>query len=55
VIADTLRVKFLILLVGVALVALSGTLVFRSLVLGDFRDFLEGDTEDKGLCDPGEC
>ncbi len=46
-IADTLRVKFLILLVGVALVALSGTLVFRSLVLGDFRDFLEGDTEDK--------
>ncbi len=43
----SLHVKFLILLLGVAVVALSGTLVFRELTLRDFREYLEGETENK--------
>jgi two-component system sensor histidine kinase BaeS len=39
--------KFLILLCGVAVLALSGTIVLRELMLKDFRAYLEGETEDK--------
>jgi two-component system sensor histidine kinase BaeS len=42
-----LWVKFLLLLLGVAAVALSGTFVLRGLMLGDFRAYLEGESEDK--------
>jgi two-component system sensor histidine kinase BaeS len=43
----SLHLKFLLLLFGVAAVALSGTLILRELMLGDFRDYLEGDMEDR--------
>jgi two-component system, OmpR family, sensor histidine kinase BaeS len=43
----SLWVKFLILLCGVAALALSGTIVLRELMLKDFRAYLEGETEDK--------
>lgn len=39
--------KFLILLLGIAVLALSGTVVLRELMLKDFRAYLEGETEDK--------
>jgi two-component system sensor histidine kinase BaeS len=39
--------KFLILLCGVAVLALSGTVVLRELMLKDFRAYLEGEIEDK--------
>lgn len=39
--------KFLLLLLGVAAVALSGTIILRELMLRDFEAFLEGDAEDK--------
>lgn len=44
---SSLWVKFLILLFAVAAVALSATLVLRSLMVRDFRDYLEGQTEDR--------
>lgn len=43
----SLRFKFLVLLLGVVAVALSGTIVLRQLMVGDFSDYIEGDTEDK--------
>jgi len=43
----SLWLKFLILLLGVAVLALSGTIVLRELMLKDFRAYLEGETEDK--------
>jgi two-component system, OmpR family, sensor histidine kinase BaeS len=43
----SLQAKFLFLLLGVAAVALSGTLVLRELMLRDFRAYLEGEAEDK--------
>jgi two-component system, OmpR family, sensor histidine kinase BaeS len=43
----SLHLKFLILLIGVVLVALSGTLILRGLMLKDFADYLEGDAEDR--------
>jgi two-component system sensor histidine kinase BaeS len=43
----SLRLKFLLLLLGVAIVALSGTVILRELMLRDFRAYLEGDAEDK--------
>jgi two-component system sensor histidine kinase BaeS len=43
----TLRLKFLLLLLGVVVVALSGTIILRELMLRDFRAFLEGEIEDK--------
>ncbi len=43
----SLWLKFLILLCGVAVLALSGTIVLRELMLKDFRAYLEGETEDK--------
>jgi two-component system sensor histidine kinase BaeS len=43
----SLWVKFLLLLLGVAAVALSGTFALRGLMLRDFRDYLEGEAEDK--------
>jgi two-component system, OmpR family, sensor histidine kinase BaeS len=43
----SLHLKFLILLIGVVLVALSGTLILRELMLKDFADYLEGDAEDR--------
>lgn len=39
--------KFLVLLVIVGGVALSGTVVLRSLMLGDFSAYLEGEAEDR--------
>jgi two-component system sensor histidine kinase BaeS len=43
----SLRLKFLLLLLSVAVVALSGTLVLRELMLRDFGAYLEGEAEDK--------
>lgn len=43
----SLSLKFLFLLLAVAAVALSGTLILRGLMLGDFREYLEGDEEDR--------
>jgi two-component system sensor histidine kinase BaeS len=43
----SLWVKFLILLCSVAVIALSGTIILRELMLKDFRAYLEGETEDK--------
>lgn len=43
----SLWVKFLLLLLAVAAVALSGTFVLRGLMLKDFKAYLEGEAEDK--------
>ena len=43
----TLWAKFLLLLLAVAAVALSATLVLRGLMVRDFRDYLEGQSEDR--------
>lgn len=43
----SLWIKFLILLLGVAVLSLSGTLILRELMLRDFRAYIEGETEDK--------
>jgi len=43
----SLWIKFLILLLGVAVLSLSGTIVLRELMLRDFRAYIEGETEDK--------
>ena len=45
----SLWIKFLILLLGVAVLTLSGTIVLRELMLKDFRAYLEGETEDERL------
>jgi two-component system sensor histidine kinase BaeS len=42
-----LWLKFLILLLIIGGVALSGTVILRYLMLGDFRAYLEGETEDR--------
>jgi two-component system, OmpR family, sensor histidine kinase BaeS len=42
----SLHLKFFLVLFGVALVALSGTLILRQLMLGDFADYIEGNAED---------
>jgi two-component system, OmpR family, sensor histidine kinase BaeS len=44
---NTLHLKFFLLLFAVALVALSGTVVLRQLMLQDFADYLDGQAEDK--------
>lgn len=43
----SLWLKFLLLLCGIAALALSGTIVLRELMIKDFRAYLEGETEDK--------
>ena len=43
----SLRTKFLLLLLGVVILSLSGTIVLRGLMLRDFDAFLEGDAEDR--------
>lgn len=43
----SLRLKFLLLLLGVVALSLSGTIVLRELMLRDFDAFLEGDAEDR--------
>jgi two-component system sensor histidine kinase BaeS len=43
----SLGVKFFVLLVAVVAVGLSSTLVLRELMIGDFRDYLEGEREDR--------
>ena len=43
----SLSFKFLLLLLAVAAVALSGTVVLRGLMLRDFRAYLEGNEEDR--------
>ncbi len=45
--AGKLRTKFLVLLLAVAAVGLSAALVLRELMVRDFRDYLEGDREDR--------
>ena len=42
-----LSLKFLILLLTIAAIALSGTVILRGLMLRDFRAYLEGDEEDR--------
>jgi two-component system sensor histidine kinase BaeS len=42
-----LWVKFLILLLAVSLIALSAALLLRELMVRDFREFLEGEQEDR--------
>jgi two-component system sensor histidine kinase BaeS len=42
-----LRFKFLLLLLGVVALSLSGIIVFRQLMIRDFTDYLEGESEDK--------
>jgi two-component system, OmpR family, sensor histidine kinase BaeS len=39
--------RFLILLVGIAIVSLSSALLLRELMLKDFREYLEGEAEDR--------
>ena len=43
----SLRLKFLLLLLGVVALTLSGAIILRELMLEDFRAFLEGDVEDR--------
>jgi len=43
----SLSFKFLLLLLAVAAVALSGTVILRGFMLGDFREYLEGAEEDR--------
>ncbi len=45
--ARSLRLKFLLLLLGVALLSLSSAFAVRELMLKDFEAYLEGETEDK--------
>lgn len=44
---SSLRVKFLLPLLLVALIALSAALILRGFILADFRQFLEGGAEDR--------
>lgn len=43
----SLWVKFLILLFSVSVVSLSAALLLREMIIKDFREYLEGETEDK--------
>ena len=43
----SLWIKFLILLVAVSIIALSAALVLRELMIRDFRQYLEGEREDR--------
>ncbi len=43
----SLWIKFLILLVAVSMIALSAALVLRELMIRDFRQYLEGEREDR--------
>lgn len=43
----SLWIKFLILLLGVSVIALSSALVLRELMIKDFREYLEGEMEDR--------
>ncbi len=43
----SLWIKFLLLLIAVAIVGLSSTLVLRELMVRDFREYLEGEAEDR--------
>ena len=43
----SLRFKFLLLLLAVAAIALSGAIILRDLMLRDVRAFLEGESEDR--------
>lgn len=43
----SLGIKFFVLLVAVVAVGLSATLVLRDLMIRDFRDYLEGEREDR--------
>ena len=43
----SLWIKFLILLLGVSIIALSSALVLRELMIKDFREYLEGELEDR--------
>jgi two-component system sensor histidine kinase BaeS len=45
--ASKLWTKFLVLLLAVAAVGLSAALILRELMVRDFRDYLEGDREDR--------
>ncbi|HMK60241.1 MAG TPA: HAMP domain-containing sensor histidine kinase [Dissulfurispiraceae bacterium] len=42
-----LWIKFLVLLIAVSLIALSAALLLRELMLKDFREYLEGEREDR--------
>ncbi len=44
---NTLQTKFLMVLFAVVAVSLASTILFRSLLLSDFRAYLEGESEDK--------
>lgn len=46
-ILKSLWVKFLILLLAVSMTALSGAFMLRELMIRDFRDYLEGEMEDR--------
>jgi two-component system sensor histidine kinase BaeS len=43
----SLWIRFLLLLVLVVIVGLSGTFLLRELMVGDFREYLEGEMEDR--------
>lgn len=43
----SLWIKFLILLLGVSIIALSSSLLLRELMIKDFREYLEGELEDR--------
>jgi two-component system sensor histidine kinase BaeS len=43
----SLRVKFIVLLLAVSAIALSSTFLLRELMLNDFRQYLEGEREDR--------
>lgn len=43
----SLRIKFLLLLLAVSAIALSAALLLRELMVADFREYLEGEMEDR--------
>jgi two-component system, OmpR family, sensor histidine kinase BaeS len=43
----SLRLKFLLLLIAVSLIALSAAFLLRELMLNDFKEYLEGEREDR--------
>ncbi|MBA4418587.1 MAG: sensor histidine kinase [Syntrophus sp. (in: bacteria)] len=45
--AKSLQFKFLLLLLGVVAISLSGAIIFRALMISDFAAYREGETEDK--------
>lgn len=44
---QSLRIKFIVLLMAVSAIALSAAFLLRGLMLRDFRDYLEGEREDR--------